>query len=295
MKKITIAIAFAFATTALTTSCDQSAPNATMETEADTLSYTLGMLNGEGMKQNFAQSAMDTTCIDAFLRGVVEGTKMGSSEKEKAYLQGLMMGQQFGSDMVSVYNARFFGNDSTKTISLKNFLSAYINVMKGEKTLIEMEEARTLTDAIIERLMAEQMEKEYGGNKKAGEQFLAENAKKDSVKTLPSGVQYKVLKEGKGDIAKADQTISLHYEGRLIDGTVFDSSYKRGQPIESIANGFVKGFNEAVQMMPVGSTWEVYIPQELAYGANARGVHIKPFSALIFKIEMISIVDKNKK
>ena len=116
--------------------------------------------------------------------------------------------------------------------------------------------------------------------------IMAENAKKDSVVTLPSGLQYKIIKEGTGEKPKADSKVEVNYEGRLIDGTVFDSSYKRNKPQEFSVSGVVPGFSEALQHMTVGSTWEVYIPQELAYGSReTRNSPIKPFSALIFKID----------
>ena len=125
-------------------------------------------------------------------------------------------------------------------------------------------------------------------NKKAGEKFMQENAKKPGVKTLPSGVQYKVIKEGTGALPKDTSMVTVNYEGRTIDGKVFDSSYKRNQPAEMRANQVIKGWTEALVRMPAGSVWEVYIPQNLAYGEREAG-EIKPFSALIFKIELLKV------
>ena len=116
------------------------------------------------------------------------------------------------------------------------------------------------------------------------------NAKKDGVKLIPgSQVQYKVLKEGNGPVPKATDKVKVNYEGKLIDGTEFDSSYKRNKPATFECNRVIKGWTEALTHMPVGSTWEIYIPQELAYGAQEQGGKIKPFSALIFKVELLSI------
>ena len=126
------------------------------------------------------------------------------------------------------------------------------------------------------------------GNKEAGERFLAENAKKEGVKVLPSGLQYKVIKEGSGEIPKESSTVVVNYECKTIDGNVFDSSYKRGEPVTFQANSVIKGWTEALVHMPVGSVWEVYIPQELAYG-DLSTKQIRPFSALIFKVELLSI------
>ena len=125
------------------------------------------------------------------------------------------------------------------------------------------------------------------------EKFLAANAKKDGVKTLAGGVQYKVIKEGTGAIPADTSLVKVHYEGRLINDTIFDSSYKRGEPATFRANQVIKGWTEALTHMPAGSVWEVYIPQELAYGERAQS-KIDPFSALIFKIELIEVNPKRK-
>ena len=135
------------------------------------------------------------------------------------------------------------------------------------------------------------MEKEYGPNKEAGEKFLAANKKKPGVVTLPSGVQYKVIKEGNGPMPKDTSMVKVNYEGKTIDGKVFDSSFKRGQAVDLRANQVIKGWTEALVHMPAGSVWEVYIPQQLAYGEREQG-QIKPFSVLIFKIELISVGGK---
>ena len=134
------------------------------------------------------------------------------------------------------------------------------------------------------------MEKKYGDNRLAGEAFLAENAKKDSVIVLPSGVQYKVLVAGTGETPQANSKVEVNYEGRLIDGTVFDSSYKRNKPQEFGVGSVIPGFSEALQLMKEGSTWEIYIPQELGYGdREMSNSPIKPYSALIFKVELLSV------
>ena len=125
----------------------------------------------------------------------------------------------------------------------------------------------------------------------AGEKFLAANKKKPGVVTLPSGVQYKVIKEGNGPMPKDTSMVKVNYEGKTIDGKVFDSSFKRGQAVDLRANQVIQGWTEALVHMPAGSVWEVYIPQQLAYGEREQG-QIKPFSVLIFKIELISVGGK---
>jgi FKBP-type peptidyl-prolyl cis-trans isomerase FklB len=145
---------------------------------------------------------------------------------------------------------------------------------------------------MMRAIKAKNLEKEFGGNKKEGEKFLADNAKKEGVKVLPSGVQYKVLKEGTGAVPADTSRVKVHYEGKTLDGKVFDSSYKRGQPADFRANQVIKGWTDALTHMPAGSTWEVYIPQELAYGERQQGADIKPFSMLIFKIELLEVNPK---
>lgn len=135
-------------------------------------------------------------------------------------------------------------------------------------------------------------ELKFGDNKKAGEAFLATNKTKKGVKTTPSGLQYQVIKEGKGAYPKPTETVKIHYHGTNIDGSVFDSTVDRKTPYTGRANQFVRGFNEGLSMLKVGSKYRFFIPQELAYGFRARGPKIKPFSALIFEVELLEIVKK---
>lgn len=151
-----------------------------------------------------------------------------------------------------------------------------------------VEEANMFVQTKAEAIQAKATEAKYADNKAAGEKFLAENAKKEGVKTTPSGLQYKVIKEGKGAIPTDSSTVKVNYKGTLIDGTQFDSSYDRKEPTTFRANQVIKGWTEALTMMPVGSKWELYIPQELAYGAREAG-QIKPFSTLIFEVELVGI------
>lgn len=133
-------------------------------------------------------------------------------------------------------------------------------------------------------------EEKSAGNKKIGKEFLAENSKKAGVVTLPSGMQYLVVKEGTGAKPTLTDKVKCHYHGTLIDGKVFDSSVDRGQPIDFPVNGVIKGWTEALQLMPVGSKWKLFIPSDLAYGDNQAGPSILPGSTLIFDVELIEIV-----
>lgn len=165
------------------------------------------------------------------------------------------------------------------------------DVLSGSKPLMTNEEVRTVLMAAKQELQAKQQErmKTLGEkNKREGEAFLAMNKKKKGVKVLPSGLQYKVITEGKGEAPKATDTVTVNYKGTLIDGTEFDSSYKRGEPATFPVNGVIKGWTEALQLMKEGSKWQLVIPAELAYGERGGGP-IGPNSVLIFEVELLSI------
>ena len=273
-------------------SCGNSTPKADLKNDVDTMSYAMGLSQTQGLKEYLAQMEIDTTNMDAFVKGLNDGANAGDDKKKAAYFAGINIGQQISNRMIKGINYEIYGKDSTKSISLKNFMAGFVTGATGKKGLMSVEQAGQLAQMKMQAIKAKNMEKTYGANKTAGEKFLAANAKKPGVKTLPSGVQYKVIKEGNGAMPKDTSLVTVHYEGRAIDGKVFDSSYKRNQPTDMRANQVIKGWTEALVHMPAGSIWEVYIPQELAYGEREAG-EIKPFSALIFKIELIS-VDKKK-
>ncbi|MEE0670680.1 MULTISPECIES: FKBP-type peptidyl-prolyl cis-trans isomerase [Prevotella] len=292
MKKFTFVAAMAIAAASIVASCGNSTsskPN--LKNDVDTLSYAMGMAQTQGLKQYLAQMEIDTTYMDAFIKGLNEGANAGDDKKKAAYYMGIQIGQQISNRMVKGINHELFGEDSTKTISLKNFMAGFIQGVKGKKGLMTVEQAGQVAQMKMMSIKAKNMEEQYGPLKKKGEEWMAANAKKPGVKTLPSGVQYKVIKVGAGQMPKDTSVVKVNYEGRLIDGTVFDSSYKNGQPVTLRANQVIKGWTEALVHMPAGSVWEVYIPQELAYGDREQG-QIKPYSPLVFKIELISVGGK---
>jgi len=168
--------------------------------------------------------------------------------------------------------------------------------MTGKTALMSEEEIRTTIASAQKDLQQKQMAKvkEMGDkNKKEGETFLAENKTKEGVVTLPSGLQYKVLKAGDGPKPAASDTVSCNYRGTLINGKEFDSSYKRNQPVSFPVSGVIKGWTEALQLMPVGSKWQLFIPSDLAYGERGAGADIQPNSTLIFEVELLSIQAKD--
>ena len=286
MKKITILAAIA-AVTGLA-SCTAQAPKANLKTELDSLSYSIGMAQTQGLKGYLVgRMDVDTAYMAEFIKGVTEGANK-TATKEAAYMAGLQIGQQISNQMMKGINHELFGEDSVKTISKENFLAGFIAGTLEKGGLMTMEKAQSYTQTAMEAIKAKAMEEKYADNKAAGEKFLAENKTKEGVKTTPSGLQYKVITEGKGEIPADTCKVKVNYKGTLIDGTEFDSSYKRNEPTTFRANQVIKGWTEALTMMPVGSKWELYIPQDLAYGSRDQG-QIKPFSTLVFEVELLSI------
>ena len=288
MKKFSFMAALAIVAAGMV-SCGKSTPKANLKSDVDTLSYAIGMAQTQGLKEYLVERMdVDTTYMKEFIKGLNEGANAGDDKKKAAYYAGIQIGQKISNIMMKNINREVFGNDTTKTISLKNFMAGFVSGVTGKNGLMTAEQASMTAQSKMQQMKAEQMMKQYGPNKEKGEKFLAENAKKEGVKTLPSGVQYKVIKEGTGAIPADTSKVKVNYEGRTIEGKVFDSSYKRNQPLTLRCNQTIKGWTDAMVHMPVGSVWEVYIPQNLAYGEREQG-DIKPFSVLIFKIELLGI------
>mgnify|MGYP000881002744 CR=1 FL=1 len=291
MKKVFFGALVALSAAAFT-GCGNSTPKADLKTDIDTMSYAMGLSQTQGLRE-FLVSRMqiDTTYMDEFIKGLNDGANAGDDKKKAAYYAGIQIGQQISQQMVKGINHEVFGEDSTKTISMKNFMAGFVTGTLGKKGLMTMEQAQQVAQLKMMAIKTKNMEKQYGPNKVAGEKFLAQNAKKAGIKTLPSGVQYRVIKEGTGAMPKDTSMVKVHYEGRTIDGKIFDSSYKNGSPVDLRANQVIPGWTDALVHMPAGSVWEVFIPQQLAYKERQQG-QIKPFSALIFKIELISVDGK---
>lgn len=255
----------------------------------DTFSYAIGMANTLGLKAYLAQRMnVDTAYMANFLEGFNATLSMDERKRLEAYAAGLQIRKQVEEQIIPGLNQRITGNDSTMLLNPKLFIEAFGNTLAGQPTDMSLQQAEEIAERQMKYYHDTNMERQYGDNRRAGEAFLAANAKKDSVETLPSGVQYKVLVKGSGDIPTATSKVKVNYEGRLIDGTVFDSSYERKQPATFSCNQVIKGWTEALTHMPVGSKWEIYIPQELGYGSREAG-KIPPFSALVFTVELLDI------
>lgn len=248
---------------------------------ADSFSYAMGVAQGQSLKQYIVQrEGVDTTYMAEFIKGLNAQVSEAEVKKQVAYTAGLRIQQMNREQVLPQVNKQVTGKADTTFLQLDKLNEGLTQVLNGQKGALTQEEALKL----LER------QSEYFMNtlKMANADYLTKNAKNKGVKTEKNGLQYKVLTKGNGALPTDTAEVEVNYEGRLIDGTVFDSSYKRGKAATFKVNQVIKGWQQALKMMPVGSTWELYIPYDLAYGE--RGTRdIPPYSTLIFKVELLGI------
>ena len=259
-----------------------------LASSSDSVSYAAGMTITNGLVPFLLQQKMDTTLMSEFVRSFMENVKRGDDPKMKAYVIGMSIAQQVNERMLPGMRKEF--ENTPDSILADLFYRGFTDALMKDTTVFTLNKAE---DYFTEKQKADKAireEKLYGANRDAGKKFLEENAQKEGVITLPSGLQYKVLVKGEGEVPTRSDKVKVHYEGRLLDGTVFDSSYKRNEPSEFTPTQVIKGWTEALTMMPVGSKWQLYIPYELAYGERGAGEDIKPYSTLIFDVELLDIV-----
>ncbi len=252
--------------------------------ETDSVSYSFGYVNGKIVRDYHLQNDSSKNGFEDLMKGIEDGLKADNSNQETAQAEEL--GTMIGTQLRTTED--FYG-DSTLTIDFDLVRQGLINGMKKFDDQMTVEAAGEYFNKTMERLMQKRMESQHGSNKKAGEDFLAQNAAKAGVTTTASGLQYEVITMGNGAKPVESDRVKVHYHGTLIDGTVFDSSVQRGTPAEFGVNQVIRGWVEGLQLMPVGSKFKFYIPQELAYGAQDQG-QIKPFSMLIFEVELLEIL-----
>lgn len=261
-------------------------------TPEDSVAYIYGVATSNGLKRHIVNNLkVDTTYLSTFTEAVLNRVNSDDTDpKTHAYNAGWDIANQL-CQMVTRFSNDYFDGEEGKSIDRKIMASAMLESL-FEGSDLKPEEAGRQLNEIMEKRKAMLNEQKYGELKRAGEKFLAENKSKEGVITLPSGLQYKVLVKGDeaGKRASRSDKVKVNYEGRLIDGTVFDSSYKRGEPNTFSPSQVIKGWTEALTLMPVGAKWELYIPYQLGYGENGAGSNIKPFSALIFTVELLEIV-----
>ena len=259
------------------------APQANLKSDVDSLSYMMGIATTQGLLEFVQGQGIDSTTMANFIQGLEQGCKE-TDAKQKAYMVGMQIGQQVSGQMFDYSNRRIFGGDSAQSLSKENYLAGFVAAVKNQTTT-SATEAGAYVESKQQEVKTKAMEAQYADYKKENEAFLASNKGKEGIQTTASGLQYKVITKGTGAIPTAESTVKVMYKGTLIDGTEFDSSK---DPITFGVNRVIKGWTEALTMMPVGSKWELYIPQELAYGAQQAG-KIKPFSTLIFEVEPLGI------
>lgn len=255
----------------------------------DEFSFHFGRANTNGLKNYLAQRmGVDPAYMEDFIKGFNDGKLNEEDKRAKARLAGKEIRQQVEEQVIP--QAASSIDEEVDKLNHAKFMEGFrAGIMEAEIPGISMDSTQTLVRKNIEYYHKVQMEAKYGENRKAGEDFLAKNAKADSVKVTKSGLQYKILTKGTGDVPQASDKVKVHYRGTLLDGTEFDSSYKRGEPATFGCGQVISGWTEALTMMPVGSKWMLYIPYDLAYGDRETG-EIQPFSMLIFEVELLEIV-----
>jgi FKBP-type peptidyl-prolyl cis-trans isomerase FklB len=222
--------------------------------------------------QSFGQKKKKDKKSKEIVLAVVDTVKLKTASDSVSYSLGVMFGANLGKAGFEKLNSALVAQGMDES-------------MEKKTTLITAEKA----NEILNNYVVAQHQKKAEKNLAEGNAFLEKNKLNADVVTLPSGLQYKILVEGKGEKPTANSKVTVHYHGMLINGTVFDSSVERGEPIELTVNGVIEGWKEALQLMPVGSKWKLFIPSKLAYGENPMQGPIEPNSALIFEVELISI------
>ena len=266
-----------------------------LTSEEDSLAYLFGVAQSNGLQQYAAsQLGVGKDHLNKFAEGIIDRANTDPNDKD---LAAYSAGEQIGSQVIQMtqqMSKEYYAADETKSISTSIVAQGLVAGLLGQSD-IPVDSAGMVFQQKLATQMEANKEALYGPNRIAGERFLEENKTKEGVVTTESGLQYKVITMGTGNKPTETQKVKVDYEGRLIDGTVFDSSYKRGEATTFQVNQVIKGWTEALQLMPVGSKWELYIPYQLAYGDRMTGADIKPYSALIFTVELHGIEDETKK
>ncbi len=265
-------------------------PAANLTSKDDSIAYFFGLSQAEGLKSFMKQQlGIDSIYTDSFSQGINDRLNVDPNDKAKqAYNQGMNIGSQI-EQMAANLSKEYYAADPDKKIDPKTVAAGIFAGLYG-KDAMSSQDAMKEFQGRLEAQKSANQERLYGKNKEEGAAFLAENKTKEGVVELPSGLQYKVITMGTGEKPKPTSKVKVNYVGRLIDGTEFDSSYKRKEPTSFKCNQVIKGWTEALCLMTEGSTWELYIPYNLAYGERAAG-KIPPFSTLIFTVELLEIED----
>ena len=254
---------------------------------SDSVSYAAGRAITNGLLPYLQSQGVDSTHMADFIAGFKEAIAAEKDPKMNARIKGMDIASQVMQRMLPGMKKDF--TDTPDSIVDQLLFRGFTDAIEGDTTVMQQQAAEDFFKQKQQDNKVAKEEKLYGANREAGRKFLAENKTKEGVITTPSGLQYKVLVKGEGEVPQKTDKVKVHYEGRLVDGTVFDASTKHGtEPASFRADKVIAGWTEALTMMPVGSKWQLYIPYELAYGERNMG-NIKPFSALIFDVELVGI------
>ena len=260
----------------VTAKCPKKAKTIELGNDIDSLNYALGFLNGGQIRAYILADDSTGNALDEF----IDNVNIGLKEKIRNP-QAVSAAKNIGTAIREQEPVGLLGVAGLET-NYDLIKQGFINGLYNYTEQFDMQSANHYVDSVISN-------KKFGDTKAEGEKFLQENALREEVKVTESGLQYEVLVQGKGPKPTAEQTVKVHYEGTLIDGTVFDSSYQRGEPIEFPLNGVIKGWTEGLQLMPKGSKYKLYIPYELGYGERGAGQSIPPYATLIFTVELLDI------
>jgi len=247
----------------------------------DSFSYAEGLVQGKTLKQYLPrQFGVDTAYVADVVRGITDSISEQEAQRLIAYVAGLQIAKMNANYMRSL-NILATGKADTTYADVRAFGRGVAAALLRDTTVMTGDSATAMVKRQYEHFAAE--------NRLAGERFLAANKKLKDVVTTESGLQYRVLTKGTGAVAVDSNSVEVHYEGRLLDGTVFDSSYQRGKPATFKPAQVIKGWTEALKLMPEGSVWELYIPYQLAYGERGSQPKIPPFATLVFKVEVLKV------
>lgn len=302
MKKI---LFFAAIACVAFTSCGKRSLKANMNSEVDTLSYTLGMVeapDAEQLSNYLKQNNSDSAYIDEFLKGVRDGMLNIDDKKKMAYQLGLSIGTRFMANDIANVERVVFAEDTLQHINVRNFLAGFNAMVHNRSQLkvngqvVDREMAQKLTQEKYQQAYKRQMEKEYAGHRKANEAFIDSIGKLADIRKAENGVLYKVVTEGKGEMPKQNQVVEIVYEAKVMDGTVFDATKMHRTDTDSFAimeivnnsRGVAPGLAEALVKMPVGSKWIVYIPWQQAFGDEGTQ-RFPPYTAVIYEVELVSV------
>ncbi len=287
MKKQNIFFALILIGAITFTACTNSGKTKTptLKNQTDSLSYAFGLANGKGVKMNALQGSGDS--INKKIASILKGIEVGMKSKPEKNPELTMTISQFANWM-NQQDKAFLG-DSALKFKYDLFKQGVINGLHKSEKEMTNEKIQEFVGNTMKARHEKKMEKLYGAQKAAGEKYMAENGKKPGIITTKSGLQYEIITKGSGAIPTASDKVKVNYEGKLINDTIFDSSFKRNEPAEFVVGQVIPGWIEGLQLMPVGSKYRFYIPQNLAYGAQEQPT-IPAFSPLIFEVELLSII-----